>query len=179
MNAEIKTKLEAHFTSKEVVQIEAFLDKGFSQNSQIVIASIFLYIGEYQKSVKEALSECEKEWERNWQYQHPDIRGDADAPGGAGIQNKASLENVYSALEIPSPFNTKIPTKAITVTTKNSTYRLSEADEKGERTISRDEKPLNFTRCRIIFLALGKDMEFDCLDGLPPKWYTTSVRSIR
>ena len=79
----------------------------------------------------------------------------------------------------PQKTKTEIPTKAITVITKNSTYRLGEVNEKGERTISRDEKPLNFTRCRIIFLALGKDMEFDCLDGLPPKWYTTSVRSIR
>ncbi len=71
---------------------------------------------------------------------------------------------------------TEIPTKAIIVTTKNSTYRFGEANEKGERTVSRDEKPLNSTRCRIVFLALGKDMELECLDG---PLYTTSVRSIK
>jgi hypothetical protein len=179
MNIEIKNKLKNRFTDKEVLQIETFLNKGFSENGQIAVTSIFLYSSEHQKSVEDVLSECGKEWERNWQYQHPDIKGDADAPGGAGTQNKVSLENIYSALKIPSPFNTEVPTKAITVTTKNSVYRFSEADKKGKRTISRDENPLDFTQCKILFLAIGKDMELECLDGPHPKWYTSVVRSIK
>ena len=30
------------------------------------------------------LAALEAEWDRNWQYQHPDIKGDYDAPGAAG-----------------------------------------------------------------------------------------------
>ena len=103
MDAKMRAVLEVHFTSEEVVQMEAFLDRGFSENGQIVVANIFLFGRENQKSVTDVLIECEKEWERNWQYQHPDIKGDPDAPGGAGIKNRTSLENVSSALGISPP----------------------------------------------------------------------------
>lgn len=182
MNTEIKAMLKAHFTSEEVTQIESFLDRGFSQNGQIVIASIFLFAKENQKSFAEVLSECEKEWKRNWGYQHPDIKGDADAPGIAGIQNRASLENIYGSLKIPSPFSPKvieIPTEAITVITENSVYRFGKANQKRERTVFREEKPLDFVRCRIISLAVGEDMELRCFDSSHLGWYTTPVRLIK
>lgn len=181
MKAEIKATLKARFTSEEVTQIESFLDRGFSQNGQIVIASIFLFAKENQKSFADVLSECEKEWKRNWGYQHPDIKGDADAPGAIGIRNRVSLENIYGSLKLPSPFSpkiTEIPTKAITVITENSVYRFGKANQRGERNVSRDKKPLDFVRCRIISLAVGGDMELRCFDSSHPGWYTTPVRLI-
>lgn len=182
MNAEIKSRLEVHFTNEEVAQIKTFLDRGFSPNGQIVIASVFLFAQENKKSVAEVFIECEKEWERNWQYQHPEIKGDADAPGAAGIQNRMSLVNIYSSLNIPhSPESKKaeISPRAIAVTTRNSVYRFGEANQKGERTVSRDGNPLDFTRCRIVFLNIGDDMELECLDGPHPEWHTTRVFSIK
>lgn len=181
MDTEIKASLQAHFTGEEVAQIEAFLDRGFSKNGQIVIASIFLFANEHQKSVAEVLNECEKEWKRNWQFQHPEIKGDTDAPAAAGIQNRASLGNIYNALQIPSPLSrkkTEIPIKAVVVSTKNSVYRFGEADQKGERSVSQEGKPLDFSRCRIISLGIGEEMELECLDGPHPGWYTTAIRSI-
>lgn len=181
MDAGIKEKIKPHFTSEEVGQIEELLNRQFSKNGQIVIASIFLYAKENQKSVAEVLKECEKEWERNWQYQHPYIKGDPDAPAAAGMQNRASLQNIYSSLGITSPFASKkaeIPAKVITVNTENSVYRFGEANQKGERTVSRDGRPLDFTRCRIVSLAVGDNMELSCLDGPHPEWHTTVVCSI-
>lgn len=105
MNNELKTELLNKFESKEAEEIEKFLNKGFSLKGQIVIASIFYYAKDHNKSVKEVLDECEKEWKRNWNYQHPDIRGNPDAPGGAGLQNRRSLGNIYSLLKIPSPLS--------------------------------------------------------------------------
>jgi hypothetical protein len=181
VNAEIKARIQAHFTEKEVGQIEDFLNRGFSENGQIAVASIFLFVSECQKSVAEVLNECEKEWERNWQYQHPEIKGDADAPGAAGIQSRSSLENIYSSLGITSPLcqmKAEIPAKAITVTTRNSVYRFGEANQSRERTVSRDKKPLDFTRCKIVRLAIGQSMELRCSDGTHPNLYTSDVISI-
>ena len=105
MNDKIKDILKASFKDEEFRKIEEFLNKGFSQNGQIAIASIFLFAQDHKKpiTITEILTECEKEWNRNWQYQHPDIKGDADAPGAAGIQNRFSLENIYKAIQVPSP----------------------------------------------------------------------------
>lgn len=84
-----------------------FLGQGFCVPGQIAIASVFLYARENDKPTDEVLEALNKEWERNWNYQHPDIRGSADAPGGAGLQNRASLENIYSTLGLPSPTKDK------------------------------------------------------------------------
>jgi hypothetical protein len=59
----------------------------------------------------------------------------------------------------------KIPKKAIVVRTVNSVYKFGEADEQGERNVTRDGNPLEFSRCRITFLAIGKGMELLRLDG--------------
>jgi len=85
-------------------RVENFLKRGFSLNGEIVIAGIFLFAKEHGKDIDAVLRECEKEWKRNWDCQHPDIRGNPDASGGARIQNRASLQNIYSALGIPSPY---------------------------------------------------------------------------
>ncbi len=166
MDSRIASFLNNHFKSAEASRITTFLD-GFSQNGQIVIASIFVFAQEAGKSVEEVLSLCEKENQRNWHYQHPDIRGDADAPGAAGLQNRASLEHIYSTLGIKSPVaqRTEIPIKPFVVKTRNSVYRLGKAKPNGERSIKRDGRPLKFTRCKVLDLLVGDQMQLQCFDG--------------
>ncbi len=103
MDIGIKDAFGLILTSGEVLAIEAFLDRGFSRGGQIAIASIFLFAAEQEKPVVEVLVECEREWKRNWEFQHPEIKGDPDAPGAAGEANRTSLENIYHALNLPSP----------------------------------------------------------------------------
>ena len=72
-----------------------------------------------------------------------------------------------------------IPCGAIIVKTKNSTYRLGASDEEMARTISRDEKPLYFTKCEILSLKVGSSMVLTAYtDGKHGNWYTTKVLSI-
>lgn len=85
-------------------KIEDFLKRGFSLNGEIVITSIFMFAQENNKGIDEVLQECEKEWKRNWNNQHPDIRGNSDAPGSAGLQNRMSLYNIYNSLGIQYPY---------------------------------------------------------------------------
>ena len=166
MDSRITSFLNNHFKSAEASRITTFLDD-FSQNGQIAIASIFVFAQEAEKSVDEVLGLCEKENKRNWQYQHPDIKGDADAPGGAGLQNRVSMENIYSALGIKSPVarRTDVPAKAFVVRTRNSVYRLGKANSTGERSITRDGRPLEFIKCKVLDLMIGDQMQLQCLDG--------------
>lgn len=174
---------EAHYAPEEARQIREFLGRGFSRNSQVVIASIFTFAKQHRESISaaEILRACEERWEAHWKFQDPRIRGDPDAPGGAGIKNRQALESVYSAIDVPCPANkkkTEIPAEAFMVTTLNSIYRFGKADQKGERTVSRDGRPLDFTQCKILHLAIGESMTIEGLDGSHSSWYTTSVRSI-
>ena len=76
------------------------------------------------------------------------------------------------------PKDELISVKAMVVKTKNSTYRIGEADENGEREVSRDEKPLDFKRCKVTVLKIGEEMELECVDPQYPAWFTTTVFSI-
>jgi len=183
VNTLIRDRFTGHFTDKDISQIEGFLDRDFSENGQVAIGSIFLFAAESKKPVQEVLAECEREWRRNWSFQHPEIRGDVFVPGNIGRRNRMSLESIYLSLGIKCPpgqqeKEEEIPNKAITVSTRNSVYRLGEAGQDGERTISRDKEQLDFTRCRIIYLQLGQSMELSCSDGPHPNWYTSGVISI-
>lgn len=69
----------------------------------------------------------------------------------------------------------EIPNEAIVVRTANSVYRFGEAEADGSRTVSRDDRPLDFSCCTIFQLAVGEGMELKCHDAPHPRWYTTSV----
>ena len=123
MDKKIKVKIKDYFENKEIKRIEKFLSRGFSENGQIVIVSIFIFAKKEKRSIEKVFIGVEEEWKRNWRFQHTDIKGNPDAPGSAGKQNRMSLENIYSFLNIPSPFKlkeNKVLTKAIIVTTNNS-----------------------------------------------------------
>jgi len=158
MDAETKENLEKSFSPKEVSQIEKFLDRGFSLNGQIVIASIFLYAKDQGLDVAEVLAECQKEWQKNWQHQRSDIRGDIDTPGVVGYNNRISVVNICHVLAIPllsRIVEVETPARSITVTTK----------------------PINCTWCRIAMLSRGYRMRFVALDGseIYTEWTTSSV----
>lgn len=181
MDQGIVSFLNNNLKPAEVTKITTFLN-GFSRNGQIAIASIFVFAREAGKSVDEVLDLCEKESRRNWHCQHPDIRGDADAPGAAGLQNRASLEHIYGALGIKSPVaqRTEVTANPFVVRTRNSIYSLGEADSGGKRSISRDGKPLEFTQCKVLDLMIGDQMQLQCLDGPYQEdgWHTSEVISI-
>ena len=103
MGRVIENFLDKNLPADEASEVKRFLQQGFCYNGQIVIASVFVFAKEHGKSVSDVLPLMRQEWTRNWRYQHPDICGSADAPGGAGLQNRASLGNIYSALGIRSP----------------------------------------------------------------------------
>lgn len=80
--------------------------------------------------------------------------------------------------ECNDPEYTHVPTTAIVVKTKNSTYRLGSPDERKVRTVSRDEQPLDFTQCQISWLKVGDTMLLKCFDGSHFSWDTTEVISV-
>jgi hypothetical protein len=180
MDDGIKRRMEALFTTEEVRQIEDFIGSDrFSEDGEEVVATIFLYAKYRNRSVADVLAVLEKIWKENWNYQHPDIRGSRTLPGKIGMRNRAALENVCGALNMPLPSeeNEKgIPTQPFKVVTWNSTYIFGVADEKGERDISRKEKPLEFNHGRILHLALGFDMTFQ--HTKIDVWETTPVIAI-
>lgn len=66
----------------------------------------------------------------------------------------------------------------LVVRTRNSTYRLDAEDQSGVRMISRDDWPLDFNRCKVVFLELEASMLLDCPDRPHGGWQTTAVVSI-
>lgn len=153
----------------------------FSLNGQIVIASLLWVAHRYQKfyAAKQLIARYMQE---HWGYQAPEVRGDPDFTQ----KNAWYLEQAYKELGLPLLSeeaklvykDTRIPTKVFVVKTRNSVYRFGKADKNGARTVSRDNKSLNFTRCKIAILAIEQEMKLDCLDGSSPNWYTTIVRAI-
>jgi len=182
MDEELKEKLKALFTTEDLTTIEKFLNE-FSLDGQISVASIFLRASEKGIAVVKVLGECEKEWERNWKYQHPDIKGNPGLPGKIGLENRKSLENVYDAIGVLSLFREGtegIPFTAFKARTRNSVYVFGEADKDGWRNVSRENNPLKFNRGRIRYLLLGAEMNIEYIDsdGQKQIWGTTNVSAI-
>lgn len=82
----------------------------------------------------------------------------------------------------------EIPKGPFVVKTRNSAYQFGRANKKGERLIKRlstneeNVQPLEFTRCKILNLAIGDQMQVKCLNG-PENlrrwgWHTSVVKSV-
>lgn len=185
MDADLKSRLQKLLTPEELAVVEGFLNKGFSLNGEVVIASVFGYAKDNKVPFEKVLEVCEKEWERNWNFQHPELRGDPDAPGAAGRQNRFSLCNIYEALGIPNPHEAgtkNIPKGPFVVTTLNSVYRVGNTNNGSrERTISRDGRPLDFTQGEVLFLVVGKPMFIKISDDSDggSDFHTSIVKSIQ
>lgn len=106
----IKEFLEKELSVEDAASAIEFLNLNFSKNGQIAIASIFLYAKEQGVSIPaEVIPALKNEWERSWNYQHPELRADPDAPANAGIQNRAILLAIYSKTGIILPTEQKEP----------------------------------------------------------------------
>ena len=99
MDKRIESFLADKFQGVELERIKEFMDRGFSRNGQIAIASVFVFAQEHGKSVEEVLAACQNEWENNWDFQHPDMKGDPDV----SASNRISLEDIYLKIGVPSP----------------------------------------------------------------------------
>ena len=150
----------------------------FSLNGQIAIVSL-LEVAYRHKKFDAAKQLINKFFREHWGYQAPEVRGDPDFTQ----KNAWYIEQAYKELSLPLPSEdpgekSELPTRAFIVKTRKSIYRFGEADKNGGRTVSRDNEPLDFTRCKIKLLTVGIGMELECLDGTHSNWYTTRVQSI-
>lgn len=102
LNEQIAIVLRQKFPGPEGESAVKFLSQNFSENGQIAIASVFLYAGDVGKSVVDVLPALKRNFDKYWSYQHPDIRGDCDAPGCGG-QNRSIIKDVHDELGIPFP----------------------------------------------------------------------------
>lgn len=99
---------------------------------------------------------------------------------GANAQMQGESTNrMCECPECNNPeYNTHIPATAFIVKTKNSTYRFGLSDGRKVRTVSRDEKSLDFTQCQVSWLKVGDTMLLKCFDGPHFSWHTTEVVSV-
>lgn len=103
VNDKVREFIEERLPPLAAKKAMEFLEQGFSLNGQMVITTIFLNAHMASKDLDEVLAALVAEWERNWNFQHPDIRANPDAPAAAGMQNRASLANICSALGLQNP----------------------------------------------------------------------------
>jgi hypothetical protein len=108
VNEKVQEFLERNFDSEEVVQIGAFLDRGFCEVGRAVLVSIVLHAKTAGKSVADILRAFETVWIDKWRYQHPDMRGDPTINS-----NKLALHNIFESLgmKLPEPTTPIKPSK--------------------------------------------------------------------
>ena len=132
----------------------------------------------------------EEHWLDDWEYEKTGYyeiisdliqEGSMSAPETFGIfvPNNSDINKVASSLQKRYKTTIAVVRTPIIVKTRNSTYRFGKADKAGLRTISRDEEPLDFSRCKILFLALGRSMDLGCLEATHPYWHTSQVLHIK
>jgi hypothetical protein len=102
LNSDLSVHIKKSFSDSDGIAINEFLSRDFSNSGQVTIASLFLYGKEAGKEVQEILTVLEECFNKNWQYQHPDIRGNVDVPI-RGAMNQALLCDIHSQLGIPLP----------------------------------------------------------------------------
>ena len=105
LNKIIHTTETVGYSEEQTQKIRAFLEQGFPDNALIVIGSIFTFAKQHNQSIsaEEIIKQLQKEWDKTWGYQDPQIRADVDMPSGRGIKNRQAIERVYEAINVPSP----------------------------------------------------------------------------
>ncbi len=149
----------------------------FSVNGQVFIVSLLEAAHRHGK-FDEAQLVIARFMREHWQYQAPEVRGDPHFTR----TNAEYIARAYRELKLPPPgeeLAVTAPRGAIVVKTRKSTYRLGPADADGMRTVSRDEKPLEFSRCTVAHLAEGQTMVLRPPDHeTRGEWHTTPVQTI-
>jgi hypothetical protein len=71
----------------------------------------------------------------------------------------------------------KYPKEIIVVTT-DFVYKFGKPNERGIRSIERDDGMFDFGTCRIVHLEVGRMMTLDTLDSAKAYWHTDNVLHI-
>ena len=181
LNERLRRELIVLFDNEEGTQLETFLNRagGFSLAGQIALVEMIDLVQERGVSFDEILRGLELEWTNNWRFQESKIRGSRGAEGKVGIENTVSIENFYYFFKVRSPLTAvplEIPMEAFRVDTRHALYYLGDANLKGERDIHRSERPLQFDRCKVHQLAIGKSMLVERFDhAIDCWWWTTPI----
>ena len=178
---------EKGFSVEEICKINDLLQKGLfeSASAEINIASIFIYARDAGKTVEEVCVAIKEKGCPHWDNQHPELRGNPMAPGGAGKASVRAFNEICEALGITSFVSAEIPKGALEVRTENAVYSFGVEDNQGIRAVSRKaanslgarfELPCNL--CKITKLVEGYRMEFDYIPENIGSCLTTPVQKI-
>jgi len=180
-NSAYRVVLADYLSPEGVQRAVASLDEiKLSPKGEAVIVSVIIYAKEKNRKLADIFAVCNKERESTWRLQDPAVRGDPDAAEVVGAHNRDSLQNICNSLGIDNP-NERDQISAghlIVRTHGGSIYRFSPANEKGERTVTKDgDHPLDFSKCKIVFLSQGRRMVLLILEpeGI---WRTSAIELI-
>jgi hypothetical protein len=81
--------------------IVPFFERGFSLFAQQCLTTYVLVAATREMSAHDLLQILNKEWEQNWKYQDPKVRGGPDAPGDQADRNSESLNNIREYFREP------------------------------------------------------------------------------
>jgi hypothetical protein len=162
-NLVYKFVLSDYLSEEGVQRAVRFLDAAkLSPNGEAVIVSVIIYAKGKKKTLNEIFAVCNRERDATWMSQDSAIRGDPDAAGDVGEQNRASLQIICHFLGIPNPSdqNNKVSKDSLVVRTiEGVVYRFGSANERDERTLTIDGKiPPSSNMCKIVFLSSGRKM---------------------
>ena len=83
---------------------------------------------------------------------------------GVGLEGHLCHEGWCECPVCVSPERTSVPVGSLAVVTEHSTYRFSGRNYQFMRMVMRDERPLDFSLCQIVWLETGMDMLLRCFD---------------
>ena len=152
--------------------------KNYGEELSFDVANVLMHATDQGKEIiKEVLALLEKHFDEHLIYQHPNIRGTVYNSLGINKTKVMFLDICEKTLGLEPMKKQEIPIGPFIVKTGNSVYRF-EKNEEGERNVSRDRKPIDFSRCKITKLIIGDEMILERLDGSGFEWATTTVLSI-
>ena len=150
-----------------------------SPNGKIVIAS-FLVCAQEAERFKCALEVLEEYWKSDFQFQHPEARGNPDALPKV----RKILGIMYQGAGIPFPKaqgqkTASELTEEVRIKTQNSTYHVYPQPEEGLRKLVREEDGLELFGM-LVFVEVGDSMMFNIETGKwkGETWTTSRVESI-
>jgi hypothetical protein len=168
----LKEKLGSLYERAEIIF------NNYGEKLSFDVANVLMHAADQgEEAIKEVLDLLENHFNKNLAYQHPDVRGMIYNSVGINETQTMFLDICEKTLGLEPMEKQEIPDGPFIVKTRNSIYRFSK-DEGGKRNVSRDKKPLDFSRCKITKLIIGDEMVLERLDDSGFELATTTVLSI-
>lgn len=168
----LKEKLGSLYKRAEIIF------SNYGEKLSFDVANVLMHATDQrEETIKEVLDLLEKHFDKHLVYQHPDVRGTVYNSVGINETKVMFLDICEKVLDLGPMRKQEIPNGPFIVKTGNSVYRFGR-DEGGERNVSRDRKPLDFSRCKITKLIIGDEMVLERLDDSGFELATTAVLSI-